>query len=41
MNIDENVSIKELEALKKKIDKKIEAKKGCSNKIFLCLQMLI
>jgi uncharacterized protein YjcR len=28
MNIDENVSIKELEALKKKIDKKIEAKKS-------------
>ena len=28
MNIDENVSIKELEALKKKIDKKIEAKKA-------------
>ena len=28
MKIDENVSIKELEALKKKIDKKIEAKKS-------------
>jgi len=28
MNIDDNVSIKELEALKKKIDKKIEAKKS-------------
>lgn len=28
MNIDEDVSIKELEALKKKIDKKIEAKKS-------------
>ena len=28
MKIDENISIKELEALKKKIDKKIEAKKS-------------
>ena len=28
MNIDDDVSIKELEALKKKIDKKIEAKKS-------------
>lgn len=28
MNIDDNVSIKELEALKKRIDKKIEARKS-------------